>query len=395
MSRRALVIWVVAAIVVSSLVTWVANEAIRSPGEVAARSAQPSPAPILVPVVEQALSTKVVTRGTGRYADPQKLSVARSMFKRGELVVTKLPAVGSSVDEGDVLLTVSGRPVFVFQGTEPSYRDLGPGMSGPDVRQLEAALQRLGLDPGSVDGTYDAATGAAVAELYRRHGYAPVVATDPELAAVLPPLAGLVEGASPRGGVQLPADEVVFASSTPVRVSDVPANLGAPPSDPLVTVTSSDVVVDAQVPVEQADLIRKGAEVLIDEPDLGIEATGVVTTVAERPGTNGADGFHVSFLVAVDGEAPIGLTGTSVRLTIPIRSTKTATLTVPLSAVSLGPDGESRVQRADGDSFQSVPVRTGLSAAGFVSVTPLEGTLADGDMVLVGFGREGGGGDAG
>jgi peptidoglycan hydrolase-like protein with peptidoglycan-binding domain len=392
MSRRALVIWVVAAMVVSSLVTWIANEAIRSPGEVAARTAQPSPAPILVPVVEQTLSTKVVTRGTGRYADPQKVSVGQSMFKRGTLVVTELPAVGSRVDEGDVLLTISGRPVFALLGKEPSYRDLGPGMTGPDVRQLEAGLQRIGLDPGAVDGSYDAATGAAVAELYRRHGYAPVIATDAQLAAVLPPLAGLVEGGHPRGGVQLPADEVVFVRSMPVRVSEALATLGAAPSDPLVTVTSSDMVVEGQIPVEQANLVREGAEVVIDEPDLGIEAIGRVSHVAERPGTNGADGFHVSFLVAVEGEAPIGLAGTSVRLTIPVRSTKTMTLTVPMSAVSLGPDGESRVQRADGGSFQSVPVRTGLSAAGYVSVTPLDGTLTDGDLVLVGFGPEGGGG---
>jgi hypothetical protein len=394
MKRRTLVIWVAAAVVVSSLVTWVANEAIRSPGEIAARSAPPSPAPILVPVVEQVLSTEVVTRGTGRYAAPRRVSVVRSMFKRDPLVVTELPAVGSRLNEGDVLLTISGRPVFVLQGSDPSYRDLGPGMSGQDVRQLEAGLRRRGLNPGPLDGTYDAATGAAVADLYQRHGFAPVVATDAQLAEALPPLAGLVEGASTQGGVQLPADEVVFVPSTPVRVSEVPANVGAPPTDPLLTVTSSNVMVDGQVPVERAELIHTGARVVIDEPDLGIATTGRVTQVAERPGTDGADNFHVSFQVGVEGKAPVGLIGTSVRLTIPIESTKTKTLTVPLSAVSLGPDGESRVQRAAGDSVQLVPVRTGLSASGYVSVTPLQGTLADGDLVVVGF-RNGGGGDTG
>ena len=394
MKRRTLVIWVAAAVVVSSLVTWVANEAIRSPGEIAARSAPPSPAPILVPVVEQVLSTKVVTRGTGRYAAPRRVSIARSMFKRDPLVVTELPAVGAQLNEGDVLLTISGRPVFVLEGSEPSYRDLGPGMSGQDVQQLEAALRRRGLNPGALDGTYDAATGAAVTELYRRHGFAPVVATDAQLAASLSPLAGLVEGSRAQGGVQLPADEVVFVPPTPVRVSEVRATVGAPPSDPLVTVTSSEVVVDGQVPVERASLIQKGAEVVIDEPDLGIAATGRITQVAERPGTNGADSFHVSFRVGVEGRAPVGLIGTSVRLTIPIKSTRTKILTVPLSAVSLGPDGESRVQRAVGDSLQLVPVRTGLSASGYVSVTPLQGTLAGGDLVAVGF-RNGGGGDTG
>jgi multidrug efflux pump subunit AcrA (membrane-fusion protein) len=77
------------------------------------------------------------------------------------------------------------------------------------------------------------------------------------------------------------------------------------------------------------------------------------------------------------------------RLTIPVRSTGTAELTVPLSAVSLGPDGGSRVQRSSGDAFELVAVRTGLSADGYVTVTPLEGVLADGDLVVVGF-EEGG-----
>jgi len=31
----------------------------------------------------------------------------------------------------------------------------------------------------------------------------------------------------------------------------------------------------------------------IDEPDLGIKATGVVKRVAETPGTDGVDGYHV------------------------------------------------------------------------------------------------------
>lgn len=396
MTRRTLVLWVVGAVVVSSVTTWIANEAIRSPAEIAARTASPAPAPILVPVVEQVLATKVVTRGTGRYDSPRKLSVAQSSFKQGPRVVTTLPGVGSRMDEGDVLLTISGRPVFVFRGAQPSYRDLGPGISGEDVRQLEHALARSRLDPGRVDGTYDAATGAAVHALYRRHGFHPVVATEAQVAAARPGLAELVEGTRAGGGVQLPADEVVFVRSTPVRVSEVLGDVGRPPSGPVVTVTSSDVVIDSFVPLEQATMIQKGAEVLVDEADLAITASGTVSHVADRPGTNGADSFHVFFQVAVQGDPPAALIGASVRLTIPTRSTRRAALTVPQSAVSLGPDGGLRVQRSsDGVSFESIPVRTGFSAAGYVSVTPLEGTLAPDDLVLVGFERGGGDGGGG
>jgi len=376
---------VVAAVIVSSITTWIAKEWIRSPAEIAAQTAPPAPAPILVPVVEQVLATKVVTRGTGRYGSPREVSVAPSALKTGPRVVTSLPGVGSQIGEGDVLLTISGRPVFVLEGTQPSYRDLGPGMSGQDVEQLEKALVRIGLDPGQVDTSYDAETEGAIEALYRRHGFHPVVANDAQLAAARTLEAELVDGSSPSSGVQLPADEVLFVPTTPLRVSALPAGVGESPSGPLVTVTSSDVVIDGFVPVEQAGLIQKGAEVLIDEPDLGVSASGRVSLVAERPGTHGADGFHVYFRVAVEGDAPAGVIGSSLRLTIPVDSTGSAELTVPLSAVSLGPDGGSRVQRSSGEGFEVVPVRTGLSADGYVSVTPLEGVLADGDLVVVGF----------
>jgi peptidoglycan hydrolase-like protein with peptidoglycan-binding domain len=384
MKRRTLVLLVVAAVVVSSLTTWVANERIRSPAEVAAGTAPPTPSPILVPVVEQVLTTRVVTRGTGHYGSPRKLSVAPSGLKTGPQVITSLPGAGSSISEGEVLLTISGRPVFLLRGAQPSYRDLGPGMSGEDVRQLEQALKRSGVDPGPVDGSYDAGTAGAVEALYSRHRYQPVVATEAQLAAARPLEAELVAGTRAESGVQFPADEVIFVPTAPLRVTELPAEVGAPPSGALVTVTGSEVVIDGVLPVEQAGRVREGAEVLIDEPTLGISASGKVSRVAGRPGTDGADGFHVAFEVAVENP-PAALIGASVRLTVPIRSTKTAELTVPVSAVSLGPDGGSRVQRSVGEKFEFVPVRTGLSADGSVSVTPLEGALAAGDFVVVGF----------
>jgi multidrug efflux pump subunit AcrA (membrane-fusion protein) len=74
-----------------------------------------------------------------------------------------------------------------------------------------------------------------------------------------------------------------------------------------------------------------------------------------------------------------------VRLTIPVRSTEGEVLAVPASAVSLAPDGSSRVQRATRDRLEFVRVEPGLSAGGFVEVTPIEGTLTPTDRVVVGF----------
>lgn len=373
-----------AAVLLSSLATWAAAVQIRSPAEVAARTAPPAPSPILVPVVERVLSSRVVTRGTAHFGSPRELVVTRSELKSGARIVTSLPRRGARLAAGDVLATVSGRPVFLLAGRVPSFRDLGPGMTGPDVAQLERSLRRLGLAPGPVDGSFDAATGEAIAALYRRHGFEPLVATEATLADARPAEAALVSGGFAQPGVQLPSDEVVFVPAGPLRVTELPTEVGASADGTIATVTDSDVVVDGVLPVEQAGRVHVGARTTVDEPTLGIDASGTVSSVAGRPGTDGADGFHVSFRVAVQ-DPPAALVGASVRLTVPIRSTRTARLTVPVTAVSLGPDGGSRVERAVAGGTEFVPVRTGLSADGFVAVDPQEGTLSAGDRVVVGF----------
>jgi peptidoglycan hydrolase-like protein with peptidoglycan-binding domain len=381
--RRTLAVLVVGAMVVASLATWIASARIRSPAEAAARTAPPEPSAILVKVERRALATKIVSRGTGHYGSLRDLLLTRSALKNGPQIVTRRPTVGAILNEGDVVLTISGRPTFLFDGPQPSYRDLGPGMSGSDVKQLETALKRSRFDPGRVDGFYDSATARGVAALYRRRGYAPVVATGAQLDAVRPTEAEMVRGARAGGGVQFPADEVVFVPRTPLRVTRVPAALGGQPDGTLVTVTDSVVSVDGALPVGEAGLAKVGAQVLIEEPALGIDATGKVSHVAQRPGTEGADGFHVAFRVLAD-QAPSALVGASVRLTVLIESTRTAELTVPVSAVSLGPDGTSRVQRSTGGKLEYVTVQPGLSADGYVTITP-SGNLADGDLVVIGF----------
>jgi peptidoglycan hydrolase-like protein with peptidoglycan-binding domain len=388
MRRRTLGLIVLATVVVSSLVTWLATAMIRSPAEAAARTAPPVPSPILVPVEERRLATTVVSRGTGHYGSPREVSVTPSALKAGNQVVTTLPGLGKVLSQGQVLLTISGRPTFLLDGSQPSYRDLGPGVSGQDVRQLERALKRLGLNPGRVDGTFDRYTASAVARLYRSRGFAPLIATETQLDGVRPREAEMIAGARSRSGVQVPADEVIFAPATPVRVTERKVPVGAPPDGALLTVTDSVVAVDGALPVENATLVKAGMKVTIDEPALGITAHGTVRAVAPRPGTNGADGFHVWFSVVVT-DPPPALVGASVRLTIPIDSSGSAGLAVPASAISLGPDGTSRVQRSAGGKTDFVTVTPGLSADGYVAVTAPGGDLGGGDLVVAGFEQSG------
>ena len=389
MQRRKAVIAVIVGAIVIAFLGWLLGSQIESPSDVAARAQAPTPSPILVPVKEQQLSTVVRARGTGGFGSPRPVQLPASNLGAGT-IVTSLPTAGAVVQEGGVLATLSGRPVFALQGDAPMYRDLGPGMSGTDVAQLETALQRIGINPGAVDGLYDAGTEAAVRTLYVNAGFQPVTATLAQLEGVRAAQCGVDATSCPGAGVQVPANEVFFVAGTPVQVGDVTGTVGAEASGPLMTVSDSTPKVIGGLNIQDAKLVKPGMTVDIDEPDLGINTSGKVTVVADGPGTQGQDQFHVYFETSVK-RPPSSLNKASVRVTIPIKTTKGKQLTVPASAVILDSDGSSRVQVLRKDGVQDVTVRPGLSASGLVAIKPLHtGEIKPGDQVVVGFDQRGG-----
>src|SRR2546430_4645085 len=173
-----------AAVAAGAVAAWFVGSRIESPADAALRTAPPTPSPILVPVEERVLSSELVTRGTVRFGLPQPISLAPSTLKPGGGVISSLPLPETRLEEGDHILTASGRPVFVFQGKVPAYRDLVPGTDGDDVRQLKGALRRLGFAPGAVNAPVDLTTSAAVAALYKARGLGPFGPPRGQLSAV-------------------------------------------------------------------------------------------------------------------------------------------------------------------------------------------------------------------
>ncbi len=599
-SKRTVAIGLGAAVVLA-LGAWIVGGQVRSPAQVAAQTAAPNPSAITVPVERRVLESEVIVRGTVRYGSPQEVVLASSELKQSSGgagstdIVTTRPRRGSKVSEGKVVMSVSSRPVFVLRGAQPSHRDMRPGSQGPDVRQLESALARMGFSPGSIDGRYDGATASAVASWYERSGWAPFGSTDTQLdqlrtaraaaaaardallqsrvaiqtakeqatpgeiaqaridlvtarqavdtaahdrsagaravslalanetrdnaqaasdvttkqaalnkardaqadaqrnLAEAPPDASPAERAAlqaavreaandvavaqaelnsvnasvsamreagrdavararaeavragralPKArfqvvladrrfrilrapgdtklqeaitrsasleahstaadvarlagkmGIQVPANEVLFFSTLPLRVDSVRVRRGDSITGRVMTVSNSRLAVDSSLSIEDAKLVRSGAPVKIEEPDLGVKATGVVSQVADRPGTHKVDPGRV-YLEIAPRSAPAQLVGASVKLTIAVKSTKQAVLTVPVTALSVGADGSSRVQVQRPSGTEYVTVQPGLAAQGLVEVRPVRGRLSPGDLVIVGTKGDAGGGASG
>jgi hypothetical protein len=282
---------------------------------------------------------------TARAAADAKLELARAAAERIRL-------------EGEL----------VVQAAERDAR-----LAGEQFELAEAAVQSARLSG-------DMAVGAAV-------DAKEVAELDAQLAADRAGrLAADLERARQKLGVQVPVDEIVFVPLLPVRVENVTALVGDVARGPVMSVTDNQLVIDSSLPLDSAPLVEPGMHVAIDEQAVGIKATGSVTRVASTPGTRGVDGFHIYFEVRVD-ETPARLEGFSLRLTIPIQSTEGAVTAVPLSAVSLAADGTSRVQvqSEDDGELEYVVVEPGLSANGFVEVTPVNGTLKPGQLVVIGY----------
>ncbi|MBI5566035.1 MAG: peptidoglycan-binding protein [Chloroflexi bacterium] len=498
MSRKRIstLLLVLTLVIVVAAGSWIAGSSIQSPAEAAARTAPPTPSPILIPIEARVLTSDVVTRGTARFGLPRSISIVPSALKASASIITTLPTRNTQLQEGDVLLTASGRPVFILQGEAPIYRDLMPGTAGDDVRQLEQALKRLGHDPGPIDGAYDERTSAAVIDWYTSSGWQPFEPTadqlarlhafEQELAAAIntqltadaaassaplmvsaaranadtankaaaadvaartavrdqvladpnsttadrvsasadlevaqtavnavqlegkaavqsainarkaaereaklaadavAQITAELDNARRKTGVQAPADEIVFVPALPVRVEQVEVAAGSAASGPVLTVTNNQLAIDSSLPLDEAQLVKPDMTVAIDEPELGLKATGVVARVANTPGTDGVDGFHIYFEILVD-KADVALERFSLRLTIPVKSTGTAVMVVPISALTLAADGTSRVQVDHNGVLEFITVEPGLSADGFVEVKSINGTLSPGQLIVIGY----------
>ena len=135
--RRSVFIGLGAAVVLA-VGAWIAGGQIRSPAQIAAETAAPTPSAITVPVERRVLSSEVIVRGTVRYGSPQPVVLADVRGQAGQRNGRRQrhrhdpPDAAARGRRGrPSVMSVSGRPVFVLRGAQPSHRDMRPGQQGP------------------------------------------------------------------------------------------------------------------------------------------------------------------------------------------------------------------------------------------------------------------------
>ncbi|MFV0427407.1 MAG: hypothetical protein ACK5KU_10290 [Beutenbergiaceae bacterium] len=179
-------IWVMVVVAVISLLAGIGvSQFIISPAQRAADAEPPDAGPVTVPVEMRQITTDITMRGDAVYDDATEVRIETGEIDGAAIVTGQVPEVGETVDVGNVLIEITGRPVLILPGELPVYRTLRIGSSGPDVAQLKAALLAQGISVGNADSdVYDANTATAVQALYTAAGY-PAPSPDQEAVAEL------------------------------------------------------------------------------------------------------------------------------------------------------------------------------------------------------------------
>lgn len=218
-------------------------------------------------------------------------------------------------------------------------------------------------------------------------------------------------------GPMAPMGEIAFLPSFPARVSRMNASVGNAVAAPLVTLTTGPLVVSAKVSQADAASLKAGMQVDVIADAIGLEASGVISAIGSLqtggppqanaagpantdaasgptsaatgvPDAGGTAGSSGAAYIPVEVTPSTPLTnlwdGQDVRLTITSAETDGEVLVVPLAAVSIDASGQASVTKIS-KSGAAVPisVKAGLSANGFVAVSPTRGGLVNGDLVAI------------
>jgi hypothetical protein len=309
------------------------------------------------------------------------------------------PAPAPEEGAADAVVAAEGGVRDAQQQVNDAQKALAEAQKGPteiEIREADGAidslwrqvkeLERAGEDASDVRNQME------IAKLQRAELNASVdtsaeqsmiTAANEALASAQEQLASAQEAVQP----YLPSSEVLFMNELPRRVDDVAVSRGDSIDGAAMTVSGATVQLTASAGATESELLEEGMTATFVLPS-GDDHGATISSIGKN------DGGRVSIVLEPDPLTPEQLDelrGENVRVNIPVGATDGDVLSVPYAALTAGPGGESRVEVVvgdprDGESAETriVTVETGLASGGYVEVTPTEGELAEGDLVVVG-----------
>jgi hypothetical protein len=279
-------------------------------------------------------------------------------------IVTWMPSDGDTITRGKPVYKVNQESVPLLYGSVPLYRTLKSGSSGSDVKMLEQNLYALGYRGFTVDDTYDSNTAAAVEKWQGKLGR------------------------SKTGEVKV-GDAVVTSGAR--RVAKAELAIGDTLSGDVLTWTGTDRVISVDLPVQYAELAKKGGDTTVTLPD-NTTVTAVVTDIG-TPTSSGSSGSGSSGSSGSGSSNSSGSSGSgSSNATIPVElKVKDATklgsyqaaavsvdfaserrsnvLAVPVSALFALAHGGYAVEVVTGSKTEYRTVKLGVFGNGMVEVS--------------------------
>lgn len=264
----------------------------------------------------------------------------RALAGRKSGTVTGLPKQGDVIEQGKPVFHADAKPVPLFYGQMPLYRDLESGMSnGPDVKVVEENLAALGFkDFGTPDEKFTYYTATALKKWQKANG---------------------LEQTGKLGS----GDVVVQPGA--VRVSSVTGQLGAPAGGDLMKVTGTERAVTVELDSAKQRLAKQGEKVELSISG-GKPTTGTITGITRTAGdpNQGSKPKIVLTISVDDPKAAEGLDTANVTALFTV-SKKQGVLAVPIGALLALNEGGYGVVTEDG---RTIPVTVGIFAKGQVEV---------------------------
>lgn len=336
------------------------------------RASSASPPPVAVTVVRRQITLTVDITATVAPATETLIPLLAPQDVARTVVTATPHGVGTKVSAGQMLLAVSGRPIFALPGLTPAYRNLATGDSGPDVKQLQTALHELGYKPDS-DGTFHADTNTALIAFYADRGYSAIQPTPKT--------------------VSVPASELAFMPHLPALLAAQPVSLGADPTGKsLVVDATTPGAVTAQLNSASSSIAPAHTPVLLQCSGLTVrgtlgpaQAANSATGPADSAAPNTAPSADlVSRPVTPTKPIPTSVIGAVCAGTATVAITNTPVLAVPAAAIyDTANQGTVVHVRANGTT-STIAITTGRSGGGWVELTTPPASITAGTVLLIG-----------